>query len=395
MYKFKTYFYAIYKRLDLNNSVPIYCRLSCNNSITTFSTGIRVPKNHWNQFRQRLNVYSELDQQINRQLDQFKAHIHHYHYSFLEKGKHFTSKDIKKCIINHENPRTLIGTIKSHNSSMKKQIGVKYSKGTLKNYKTLLGHVKRFLAKEYNSDLALNGVEPSFVYRFESYLLEKTNCQQNGAMKVLQNLKKIITRSLQKGYIDDHPFKEYKFQFKKTQREFLTIAELKRFSEISLEDKTLCWIRKMFLFSCFTGLSYSDVVSLHQKDIVKEDNGTIWIKTYREKTGGRSNIPLLPPALKCIEKPFSKALLFRPLTLQAVNRGLKQIAKKAEINKKLSTHIARHTFATTITLSNDVPIETISKMLGHSRIQTTQIYARVLDKKVEHDMSKLNAKFNF
>ena len=149
------------------------------------------------------------------------------------------------------------------------------------------------------------------------------------------------------------------------------------------------------MFSCFTGLSYSDVIRLKPQDIVTEENGTIWVKTFRMKTGSRSNIPLLEPALQYFETPFFFFLLFRPLTLQAANRGLKQLAIKAEINKKISTHIARHTFATTITLSNDVPLETISKMLGHSRVRTTQIYARVLDKKVENDMSKLFGKFNF
>jgi integrase len=149
------------------------------------------------------------------------------------------------------------------------------------------------------------------------------------------------------------------------------------------------------MFSCFTGLSYSDVIRLKPQDIVTEDNGTIWVKTFRMKTGSRSNIPLLESALQYIDAPFSDELLFRPLALQTANKGLKKLTIKAEINKKISTHSARHTFATTITLSNDVPLETVSKMLGHSRVRTTQIYARVLDKKVENDMSKLSGKFNF
>jgi len=278
---------------------------------------------------------------------------------------------------------------------MEKQIGIRYSAGTLKNYRTLIKHITKFLEQEFSVNFPLIRVDTPFVYRFEAYLLEETKCNNNGALKVLQRLQKVTTMARQRGHIDENPFRDYKFKFEKTEREYLSIAELKRLKELKINDSTLHWIRKMFMFSCFTGLSYSDVIRLKPQDIVTEDNGTIWVKTFRMKTGSRSNIPLLESALQYIDAPFSDELLFRPLALQTANKGLKQLTIKAEINKKISTHSARHTFATTITLSNDVPLETVSKMLGHSRVRTTQIYARVLDKKVENDMSKLSGKFNF
>ena len=281
--------------------------------------------------------------------------------------------------------------IEDHNNSMQRQIGIRYSKGTLKNYKTLINHVRAFLIKEYHLDIALKSVDTPFIYRFEAYLLEETMCHQNGAMKVLQRLQKVLNMGLQRGYIEKSPFSIYKFKFQKIQRGYLSATELKRIMDIKLDNKTLQCVQNMFVFSCFTGLCYIDTHLLKPEQIV-EENGTLWVKTNREKTGNISNIPILQPAKKYIKKMYSKERVFRPICNQTVNTGLKKIAKKTSINKHITFHMARHTFGTTITLSNDVPIESVSKMMGHSKIITTQIYARVLDKKVELDMEKLSKK---
>ena len=217
-------------------------------------------------------------------------------------------------------------------------------------------------------------------------------CHQNGAMKVLQRLQKVLNMGLQRGYIEKSPFSIYKFKFQKIQREYLSATELKRIMDIKLDNKTLQCIQNMFVFSCFTGLCYIDIHLLKPEQIVEEENGILWVKTNREKTGNISNIPILEPAKKYIKTMYSKERVFRPICNQTVNTGLKKIAKKTAIDKPITFHIARHTFGTTITLSNDVPIESVSKMMGHSKIITTQIYARVLDKKVELDMEKLSKK---
>jgi len=392
MYRFNTYFYVIDDRADAQDTVPIYCRLSYNQKKVVFSTGLRIESNKWHKKGQFVKTITELDQQINRRLDQFKSMIHHHHYQLIEEGRGFNAEDIKNRMQQLENPKTLISMIEDHNMAMEKQIGVKYSKGTLKNYKTLIKHIKNFIKGNYTIDMPLVKVDKAFVYRFEAYLLENTKCHQNGAMKVLQRLKKITTIAKQREYIEKDPFEGYRFKFTKTQRTFLTLNELKSMSELKLKDDTLRWIQKMFMFSSYTGLSYIDSYNLHPSQIVQELNDIIWVKTSRQKTDNRSNVPLLEPALVYITEPYSEERIFKPLTNQCVNRGLKTIAALAGINKKITFHIARHTFATTITLNNNVPIETVSKMLGHSKIQTTQIYAKVLDKKVENDMQKLNKK---
>ena len=395
MHRIKTYFYILKDRANAIGEVPICCRISMKSARSVLSTGLKVHPKQWNQVRQQIEDLSVFGNQKNRKLEQFQAHIYMYHSKLMDKGKFFSIKDVKLCIVNDENHKSLVSMIEDHNNSMEKQIGIRYSAGTLKNYRTLIKHITKFLEQEFSINFPLIRVDSPFVYRFEAYLLEQTKCNNNGALKVLQRLQKVTTMARQRGHIDENPFRDYKFRFEKTEREFLSITELKRLKELQINDSTLHWIRKMFMFSCFTGLSYSDVIRLQPQDIVTEDNGTIWVKTFRMKTGSRSNIPLLEPALQYIDVPFSEELLFRPLALQTANKGLKQLTIKAKINKKISTHSARHTFATTITLSNDVPLETVSKMLGHSRVRTTQIYARVLDKKVENDMSKLSGKFNF
>jgi len=395
VHRIKTYFYLLKDRINGAGEVPVCCRISMQSDRAVLTTGLKVEEIKWNQLKQTIEDTSVLSNQKNRKLEQFQAHIYMHHSKLMDKGKYFTIKDVKKSITYNGDNKSLISMIEDHNNSMERQIGVRYSSGTLKNYKTLIKHVTNFLKKEYHLEFPLIRIDSAFVYRFEAYMLEETRCNNNGALKVLQRLQKVTTMAKQRGYIDANPFSDYRFKFEKTNRDYLTMAELKRLSDLKLNDNTLIWIRKMFFFSCFTGLSYSDVTTLKPNAIIEEDNGTVWVKTYRTKTGGRSNIPLLETAHKYIEDPYNEEYLFRPLSLQAANRGLKKLAVMAEINKKLSTHIARHTFATTITLCNDVPLETVSKMLGHSRVRTTQIYAKVIDKKVENDMSKLNIKLNF
>ena len=392
MYRVTIYFYILKRRKDVNGACPIYCRISFKKERASFSTGLKTKLKKWNKQKQLINETSELDSAINNKIEQIKSHIYFHHSHLLDKGDDFTAKQVKEAFINNGDKKTLIAMIEDHNNSMQRQIGICYSKGTLKNYKTLINHIRAFLIKEYHLDIALKSVDTPFIYRFEAYLLEETMCHQNGAMKVLQRLQKVLNMGLQRGYIEKSPFSIYKFKFQKIQRGYLSTMELKRIMDIKLDNKTLQCVQNMFVFSCFTGLCYIDIHLLKPEQIVEEENGILWVKTNREKTGNISNIPILEPAKKYIKTMYSKERVFRPICNQTVNTGLKKIAKKVAINKPITFHMARHTFGTTITLSNDVPIESVSKMMGHSKIITTQIYARVLDKKVELDMEKLSKK---
>ena len=278
---------------------------------------------------------------------------------------------------------------------MKNQIPESYSEGTLKNYRTLKKHLTLFIDKEYKRvDMELKRVDRNFIYSFERHLLFNTLCNQNGAMKVLQRFKKITTLSKRKGLIGYDPFEGYVFSFKRKEIEFLSQDEIDRFSAIKLTIPSEIKTQELFVFALYTGLSYADIISLRWHQIHSDKQGSKYIFNKRKKTGETFIVPLLKPALEILDSKIEKkeGLVFSSISNACVNRKLKKLAKKAKIFKNITFHIARHSFATTITLNNDVPLITASKMLGHSNVKTTQIYAKVLQKKVTSDMEILNKK---
>jgi len=213
-------------------------------------------------------------------------------------------------------------------------------------------------------------------------------------MKVLQKFKKITTLNKRKGLIDHDPFEGYRFIFKRKEIEFLSQDEIDRFSSLNLSVKSEKKAKELFVFALYTGISYTDIISLKWHQIHKDEGGSKFILNKRKKTGETFIVPLLKPSLEILKNKteIKEGLIFEYISNAFLNLKLKKLAKKAHIFKNLTFHIARHSFATTITLNNDVPLITVSKMLGHSNIKTTQIYAKVLQKKVSSDMEILNKK---
>ena len=223
----------------------------------------------------------------------------------------------------------------------------------------------------------------------------QTKCNNNGMMKHMQRFKKVLYFSLKNKYILHNPFNGFRIHFERTNRVYLLQDELQRLHEVKLNN-SLSKMRDVFLFACYTGLSYTDISKLIKKNLKKGNDDLMWIYIKRNKTNIPSNIPLLPPAvllIKVYKKLYNGKTLFPIISNQKINKGLKRISALCGFNKKLTFHSARHTFATTVTLTNGVPIETVSKMLGHNNIKTTQIYARVIDAKVSQDMLILRQKF--
>ena len=381
------------------NLVPIYCRVTLNGRRIELSTKRWVLNKQWDKKRQRAKPVSRKLKAINHFLEQIRSKFYLHHQRLLEKEIPFNVEDLKNAYLNKkEKVITLMHVIDTHNIEMEMQVGTNYSYGTYKNYKTLKRHIERFLKKEYKQiDLSIKRVDRDFVYNLETYLLLHTASNQNGAMKVMQRFKKITTRSRRRGFINYDPFDGYVFKFHKTEIEFLSQEEIDKLLQANLNTKAQKRARELFVFALYTGLSYSDVIQLklHQIQIAKDN--TKYILKKRKKTGELSIVPLLPPALEILAKHTNKEKketdnVFKTICNQALNKQIKKMAIKAGIHKDISFHIARHTFATTITLNNDVPIETVSKMLGHSNIKTTQIYAKILQKKVCSDMQKLSEK---
>jgi len=293
--------------------------------------------------------------------------------------------------------KTLKQLIAYHNGTMHTSL----RPGTRKNYHITERCINLFLKEEYGvEDIKLKKLNYRFISDFEQYLRKyrpstRTKCTNNGAMKHMERLKKMSRLGVRLDWIAKDPFENYKLRFEKTEREYLTKRELRLIEETTFTKEGIEKCKDVFLFSCYTGLSYIDVKALTPDHLLNGIDGNEWLFTKRIKTNEKLKIPLLLQAKEIIKKYEDSAerritkVLLPVYSNQKVNYYLKEICKACKINKKVTFHTARHTFATTVTLSNDVPIETVSKMLGHTKLSTTQIYARVLEHKIGEDMQNL------
>jgi site-specific recombinase XerD len=295
----------------------------------------------------------------------------------------------------------LIPIFKEHNRKIKELLGIEYAPGTLERYETSLKHTSNFLLWKYNiTDINIDKIDHAFITDYEFYLRTVRKCANNTAVKYIKNFNKIIKICLANDWLDKNPFANYKSKVKEVERVYLSEGEIQNIINKDFKNERLSLVRDIFLFSCFTGLAYIDVKNLTKSHISIGIDGDKWIFTHRQKTESASKIPILSVTQMIIDKyenhPQSvyEEKLLPILSNQKMNAYLKEIAAVCEIEKELTFHIARHTFATTVTLTNGVPIESVSKMLGHKNLRTTQHYAKVLDKKVSEDMKILRDKFS-
>ncbi|HMK16626.1 MAG TPA: site-specific integrase [Chitinophagaceae bacterium] len=291
---------------------------------------------------------------------------------------------------------SLIQLHEYHNEHhVKKLIGKDYAEGTYARYKTSLDHITRFVSHKYKtSDIFIHDVNNAFAAAYEFYLKTVRNCSTNTTSKYVKNLKTVINFAVSRGYIPNNPIQSYKAKLQRIEKEFLTEKEIHSIESKKIDIDRLVEARDVFIFCCYTGLSYSDSAKLSNQNIVIGMNGKKQIHIKRTKTDVPANIPLLPKALEIIEKYkehescIYSGKLLPTKSNQKQNAYLKEIATLAECPKKLTTHTARHTFAT-LMLTKGVSIETVSSMLGHTNIKTTQIYAKIIEEKVMNEMSKI------
>jgi site-specific recombinase XerD len=379
---------------------PLSCRITVNGQRAELSVQREVSIRDWDPKGQILSGRSAEAKEINNHLAMIRAKLLNCHSKLEARNAEITAESLKREYSGVvERPRMLMEIITQHNIDIKTLIGKGYSKATWVKYNSTKTHVENFLKWKYSiSDMDIKKLNFEFITDFEFYLKSQKNIDVNTNGKYIKNIKKIIKECVAKNWLDKDPFMAYKVKAKKTEREFLAEEELQAIHEREFEIERLSQVRDIFIFSCYTGLAYIDIYNLSPNQIALGIDGEKWIFTSRQKTGTPSRIPLLPPALAILDKyanhPMTvnrKKLLPVPSN-QKLNAYLKEIAAICKIPKELTFHAARHTFATTVTLTNGVPIETVSKMLGHTKLQTTQIYARILDKKVSGDMQTLRDK---
>ena len=396
-------FYTKRAKAAANGLVPIYTRITINGKRFEQSTNRFVEISKWSTEGNKMKGTSEEARLINNHLDLLKNQIRDAEIELIHKKTPVTIETIKSKLLGiDERARMLVPIFQDHNNKIKELIGKEYAPGTLERYTTSLKHTIEFMQWKYNvSDIDITKIDHAFVTDYEFWLRSVRNCANNTAVKYLKNFNKIIKLCLANDWLDKNPFANYKSKVKEVERVYLTEEEIQSIIEKDFKTERLSLVRDIFLFSCFTGLAYIDVKNLTKSHISYGIDGEKWIFTHRQKTESASKIPILPVTQMIINKYENhpqcnnEDKLLPILSNQKMNAYLKEISSICEIEKELTFHIARHTFATTVTLTNGVPIESVSKMLGHKNLRTTQHYAKVLDRKVSEDMKILKDKFVF
>ncbi len=389
-------FFTRKKRND-PEKLDIYLRITVNKKRAEFSIKRDIAVCNWDIFRCRAKETDHNLILLNTYLDDVYAEVLNAHKQLHSERKLITAKAIKSRYFGEDEQRmTLMKAVEYHNSNINKSL----KWGTLKNYFSTEKYLKQFLQERLKTDdIYLIQLNYKFIADFENYIRTyrprkaRKTCSNNGAMKHLERLMKITNLALKMEWLEKDPFRNFKLHYIRNERDYLTERELDLIEGTSFMTVGLNRVKDVFLFSCYTGLSYIDIKELHPNQILIGIDGNQMIHTKRAKTNESVKIPLLPRAKEILNKYREEMeLTGKPLPVysnQKTNKNLKEIAKACGIHKNITFHVARHTFATTVTLSNGVPIETVSKLLGHTKLSTTQIYARVLQKKVGEDMQNL------
>jgi site-specific recombinase XerD len=395
-------FYLKRAKANAQGLAPIFQRITINGRRLDNSTGKFVDPSKWHPEMSKMRGNSEEARLINGHLDNLRTKILIAEKELNKKDIPVNLETLKNMLLGtKERQRLLVPIFEEHNNKIKELLGIEYAPGTYERYQTSLKHTKDFLNWKYSiSDIDITKIDHAFITDYEFYLRSVRKCANNTAVKYIKNFNKIIKLCLANDWLDKNPFANYKSKVKEVERVYLSEVEIQNIINKDFKTERLSLVRDIFLFSCFTGLAYIDVKNLTKSHISIGIDGDKWIFTHRQKTESASKIPVLPVTQMIIDKytdhpqAINEEKLLPILSNQKMNAYLKEIAAVCEIEKELTFHIARHTFATTVTLTNGVPIESVSKMLGHKNLRTTQHYAKVLDKKVSEDMKILRDKFS-
>lgn len=389
----------VYAKRAINNKANIYVRITLDGQRVNISLKRKVDITSWDEKLQRATGRGKDARILNQYLNEVQTKIQRIYEQFKSEDRGLNPQMIKARFLGEDkNNLSFQGLIIYYNEKMQHKL----HRNTMAQYKTSQRYMSEFISMEFNmNDIPLAKLKYSFIVGFESFLRSyipksgQAKIGNNTAMKHIKRLRRMVTLAYRMEWIDRDPFVNFKMKIEKKERGFLTKVELQAVEDLSSSIERLVIVRDLFVFSCYTGISYSDIIELTTKNIVSGIDGNPWIMANRTKTGAPFKIPLLAKAGNLIDKyrehvrTCETDILLPKLSNQKLNSYLKEIADLCGIKKNLTFHMARHTFATTVTLSNGVPIETVSKLLGHTKLTTTQIYAKVVEKKVSQDMEKL------
>lgn len=397
---FGVMFYLKPSRKTKDDIRYIYLRITVESKISEISTKRMWDRNRWNSQSGRAVGKTEDVRELNSFLDSFQTKVFQAKKILLEKDLSVSAENIKDILTGKDKgARFILEVFEDHNKKMEALVGNEFAPGTLERYKTSLEHTRSFIKWKYQKqDIELKKLDYEFISEYSFWFKSIRKCSHNTTVKYLSNFKKIVLSCVKSGWLDKDPFYGFKMVKKEVERPYLTGAELQEIIELKTGIERIDNVRDIFVFSCFTGLAYIDVKNLTMDNITEGIDGKPWIITRRQKTETPTRIPLLPQALRIMDKYKNhrireiKGSVLPVLSNQKMNAYLKEIADLCGINKQLTFHTARHTFATSVTLENGVPIETVAKLLGHKSLKQTMHYARVIDSKISSEMEMLSRK---
>jgi integrase len=383
-------FYLHKKRVNSKNEAPIIMRLKLRGKTRDISTGLRSDPDKWDPKSGRVKGKSEHAKQINELLISSKNKV----LQLFAKSNYSADRDIDDIIQEYRGDDQtkryfLLKLVLEHNKQIKTRIGIDHAVSTYEKYCAMELRLNQFVKEHLKkNDIALKQLDRKFIANFFLYLKDKHKNQHNSATKTTKNLKRVLSYAVEQGYIEHNPFTGYQCGYREMPRTVLTMDELKRIEQRTFSMYRLELAKDFFLLQCYTGLSYVDLSTLKWKNIVKGKDDVYWLEVVRHKTGSVTQIPLFPVALKIIgkykttEEYQPESLLLPSYCIQRTNSYLKEIADICGVNKNLTTHAGRRTFASTVMLNNGVRIEVVSRLLAHSSIRITQQYAKVYDQHI-------------
>lgn len=376
---------------------PIVGKIIIGNNVAQFSSKLSVPEYLWNVKSGRAIGKSRVAVELNREINKINLCIHSHYKDILDRTGKATSIDVKNAFQGiASSQKTLLVLFEEMTQEFYARVGIDRAPATYLKYGKAYKHLKRFLKEKYHvEDIPLGALDLPFIESFDFNLRVERKMKAESIVSIVALLLKAVRIALHRNFIVYPPFLGYKLRKPDFQNRSLTAEEFERLISTPIEYESQCFIRDLFVFTSFTGISYADLKQLTWKDIIRDEDDSLWISMSRQKTSVPFHVKLLDIPIRIMEKYKGLAkddCVFPVLSQGRINYALKIIAKQCGINKALCFHVARHTFASQLCLSQGVPIESVSRMMGHRNIQTTQRYARVNNEKIGNDMKLLSSR---
>ena len=399
---FNVLFFIRKTRTVKSGKTPIMLRITIQGQLAEMQLKRTVKPELWSQAKERCTGKDSKSVEVNRYLESVKLRLYEIHRTLEDENKLINPMEIKRRFLGlDEKHKMFFEVFQEHNDKCRELIGKDYAKVTISRFDTCLKYFKEMLLKQYHlKDIPMKEINNAIIQDYIHFLKSKKNLQENTVIRYMKVVKKITNMALANDWIDKNPFMNIHFHEQEVHKEFLTKEELEILRTKVFNVPRLELVRDIFLFQCWTGLAFIDVSELKPEHLVTDNQGNVWIRKSRQKTKIMCNIPLLDIPLAILDKYKGYPLCEKKGTLlpvpcnQKANSYLKEIADLCGIKKNLTTHTGRHTFSTVVALANNVSLENVAKMLGHTNTKMTQRYAKVLDQSILRDMQNVRESFS-